>query len=140
MNIKRIENIDIIEGLLRDFESSFYYPISKNKKFHEYANKLYKNACVYVCEDHENTLGLLIFYANRKDFSFLTSIAVKRDYQGMGYGNELLRFFLRYSQNKGFKKMRLQVDSSNIKAINLYKKYGFKFEKELESHYMYRDI
>ena len=55
----------------------------------------------------------------------LTNIAIREDYQGRGYGEELLRFMISRAIEKGCEFMHLEVRVSNIKAQNLYEKLGF---------------
>jgi len=50
------------------------------------------------------------------------------EYRRIGIGSRLLREAINRAENKGLIKIELEVFSSNIGAINLYKKYGFVFE------------
>ena len=55
----------------------------------------------------------------------LTNIAVRKEYQGKGYGEELLRFMIGKAIEKGCEFMHLEVRASNMKAKSLYEKMGF---------------
>ena len=55
----------------------------------------------------------------------LTNIAVRKEYQGKGYGEKLLRFMMNRAIEKGCEFMHLEVRVSNIRAQNLYEKLGF---------------
>jgi ribosomal protein S18 acetylase RimI-like enzyme len=46
------------------------------------------------------------------------------NYQGRGFSKILLRESLQYVKSKGMQ-VKLEVHSTNYKAINLYKKFGF---------------
>ena len=48
------------------------------------------------------------------------------DYQGNGLAGILLEESLNFVKQKGYQ-VKLEVHNSNVKAINLYKKYGFKY-------------
>ncbi len=53
-------------------------------------------------------------------------IAIKKDYQGKGFGELLLDHFVQVCKNKEVNKILLEVSTENKKAINLYRKKGFK--------------
>jgi RimJ/RimL family protein N-acetyltransferase len=66
-------------------------------------------------------------------------IAVLKDYWGIGVGTCLMDYFLKWAYSNGItKKIDLQVREDNIRAINLYLKYGFKIEGRI-SRGMYVD-
>ncbi len=59
-------------------------------------------------------------------------------HQGKGLSKALLRESLQYVKKKG-RQVKLEVHSSNFKAINLYKKFGFKHLGDYNV-YIIRDI
>lgn len=142
MLIKEIKEQNIIYKLLIEFQDSFYTSLGNEEDIKRYAEKLFYNAFVYVCEESDRNVGLLVFYANRGEVSYLTSIVVKTDMQGNGIGETLLKFFIEYSINHSFRKMRLEVKENNLKAVQFYKKHGFVLERKAgyESIYMINDI
>ena len=61
------------------------------------------------------------------DRAFLYNFEVKKDYRGKGYGTAILKYVLKnYSVNE------LTVNKDNIRAIDLYKRFGFKVGKEFK--------
>ena len=54
------------------------------------------------------------------------AIALYQEYCGSGIGSIMLETALRYAKEVGYEQAELEVVSSNIKAIKLYEKYGFK--------------
>lgn len=66
-------------------------------------------------------LGLLI-----NDNIEIMNIYVDPDYQGMGFGNMLMDFIIDVCEKSKAKALSLEVRPSNIRALNLYKKYGLK--------------
>lgn len=46
------------------------------------------------------------------------------DFQGRGLANKLLAESMRFAKTMGYQ-VKLEVEISNLKAINLYKKFGF---------------
>lgn len=136
MDIKEINEKNMIFDLLLEFRESFYTPL-EIKNVEAYSEKLFNFANVYLAIKDNKHIGLLVFYANRDITSYLARIVVKRNYQGQGIGEVLLKYFIDYSLNHSFKKMRLEVDKNNFRAINLYNKYGFKVEKEVGKGIVY---
>ena len=60
------------------------------------------------------------------DEADLNSIAVSTALRRKGIGEELIRAMLELLENNGMMTINLEVRVSNIPAIALYKKYGFK--------------
>lgn len=61
------------------------------------------------------------------DRAFLYNFEVKKDYRGKGYGTAILKYVLKnYSVNE------LTVNKNNTRAIDLYKRFGFKVGKEFK--------
>jgi len=60
------------------------------------------------------------------------------DYQGEGLANLLLEESLKFVRSFGYQ-VKLEVHKSNIKAINLYKKFGFEYLGDYDV-YIIRDI
>jgi putative acetyltransferase len=58
-------------------------------------------------------------------------IAVHDDYQNMGIGTALLNHLIDVARMKKLSKVWLQVSTTNDRAINMYKKAGFKIEGKL---------
>ena len=60
------------------------------------------------------------------------------DYQGKGLANILLEESMKFVKSMGYQ-VKLEVLNSNIKAINLYKKFGFTRLGDYDV-YIFRDI
>lgn len=71
------------------------------------------------------------------DYGHLGQIAVERSERGKGYGNQLMEHALQYFLKHKVSTVGLYVETKNIKAINLYEKYGF--EKQFESYHYWID-
>ncbi len=55
----------------------------------------------------------------------ITNIAVRPEYQGMGYGSMLLAHMINQAHGMGIGWMTLEVRASNTAAKKLYSKHGF---------------
>ncbi len=69
---------------------------------------------------------------------YLHHFAVLPEYQGKGLSKPLMRESLRFAKQQQMQ-IRLEVHKNNVKALNLYKKYGFAYLGEYET-YIIRNI
>lgn len=56
----------------------------------------------------------------------ITNIVVKKDFRKNGIGNELLEKLIKLAKEKDKEKITLEVNNTNLAAIKLYEKNGFK--------------
>ncbi|WP_415334643.1 GNAT family N-acetyltransferase [Clostridium perfringens] len=90
-----------------------------------------KNQYWYVAEENGKVIGLgiLMNHGNlrRKHVGVIT-LMVNSDYQNKGIGSLLMDKLINLSESLNIIKLELCVFRDNYKAINLYKKFGFKEE------------
>lgn len=72
---------------------------------------------------HVGTLGMLVAKA----------------YREVGLGAAMMRYLLNWAQDIGFEKVELEVFSTNTRAINLYRKFGFVEEGRRQRAFWLRD-
>lgn len=109
-----IENESFSEFKLS--KASFYYHIKRN--------------FLYV---YENELGEILGYIlvfNHLKIPRIYSLAISKKARGLGLGSEFMKFVL-----AKFESLRLEVNTQNLAAINLYTKFGFKVVKTLPNYY-----
>lgn len=88
------------------------------------------DAC-YIALDENNIIGFII--AVREKFTRTKHVAtivvgILEGYCGKGIGYELFQYIFKWAETKGVKRLELTVITENIRAVNLYKKSGFKIE------------
>ena len=89
-------------------------------------------------KNKKNVLGYIVFYGTIESTDVF-EIAIKKEYQGRGFGEMLLTESIKKlieeeknlenkNINKNFSenKFLLEVNENNVKALRLYKKIGFK--------------
>jgi RimJ/RimL family protein N-acetyltransferase len=59
-------------------------------------------------------------------------MSVLKDFWGLGIGSALLQSLIEWAKGSGIRKIQLEVMADNERAINLYKKFGFKIEGRKE--------
>ena len=78
------------------------------------------------------------YYSFQKIFDegYINNLAIKKEYQGKGYGKMLFEDLLERAQKFEVKTLTLEVEDDNTRAINLYKKYGFQEEGKRKNFYL----
>ena len=126
--ISRLQTIEDILGALETFNAAFPSTIeSRVGDLQQYARKLRDKAFVDSAARDGTTVGLVAFYANDlvSGTAFLTHLAVTRPYWGMGVGLMLMCVCRRVSRDCGMTRLKLEVDTSNTRAIAFYELFGF---------------
>lgn len=63
---------------------------------------------------------------------YISNIAIYPQFRGLGIGSKLLNFTENLAKEKGCNKLVLEVEKENLRAINVYKKFGLIIEKEIK--------
>ena len=64
--------------------------------------------------------------SNRMSHRGEFGISLKKAWWGCGAASALMEAILAFAKENGFEQLNLEVRSSNIRAIHLYEKYGFR--------------
>ena len=108
----------------------------KKEEFNEITAKFYLENCVIygITENGSiNTINddeIFVGYAGIKDESHLMTFFIDPDYRRKNYASNLL-----YYLTENYSNIFLHVRINNIKAINIYTKYGFKKEEIIKGYY-----
>ncbi len=82
--------------------------------------------------------GLIIHNPSRDedlpDYYELTAIHVEPAFKNSGIGSQLISKAEQIAKEKGFKNLMLWVLDGNIRAINFYKKHGYKCDGQKKFH------
>lgn len=89
------------------------------------------NSNIIVYEIDEVIVGFLEYFKNYEIIDIL-NIAVAIDYQRQGIAIKMIEHLTKI---EGIEKIMLEVRESNEKAINLYKKLGFKVIRTIKNYY-----
>ncbi len=98
------------------------FPFSWDKEQILSENIFSKKIVLYV----ENYVAGFLFGEIIYEDASILLLAVKKEHQGKGYGKLLLKTFIDICRKEKVEKISLEVSLENKKAINLYKKSGFK--------------
>ncbi len=94
----------------------------------EFENKFSKK---FVLELNGKVVGYIVYWVVRGEATIMT-FAIDKEHQNKGYGEFLLRESLKKIDAK---RILLDVRKTNLRAINLYRKLGFRLVSERKSYY-----
>ncbi len=114
---------DLEEICLIDNQNFDFFNRWDNQDFLFYV--LSKNYIFSVLKYNNSVIGFCLSFISNYE-SELYKIAISKDYQNLGFGKLLLRLHLAYLTLFEVKQNYLEVNINNHKAINLYKKLGYK--------------
>ena len=79
----------------------------------------------YILEKENQIIGYIgLWFLG--DQCQITTIATDRHFQGQGCASQLMEYALEKSEELHYQNVNLEVRVSNVKAIALYQKFGFK--------------
>lgn len=120
------EDLNRLYDLEKEIFKNDTFALKKESiKYHLQRNIIYKI-------EVDNKLVGYILWLNRKKYFRLYSLAISKAYQNQGLAKQLLDYSFEHLKEKSFS---LEVKVSNIGAIKLYEKFGFKIKKVLENYY-----
>lgn len=116
MNLEYLDQVVEIERDLYTLpwsKQSFLYEISDSERSY----------CVIGVEGSEVVCYAVAWFVT--DEMHIGNIAVRRTEQGKGIGKRLLKHLLKEAGRRNIRKATLEVRVSNVRAINLYRRFGF---------------
>ena len=123
IEIKKLEHKDI-EYLL-ELDHKIFEDYWKNSRSSlEETMKSCNNNYLFKSGGENYLDGYAILGETRK-FTYLQRIGIVKNHQGSGLGNNLLSCVINFAIEKKFINMKLNTQSDNIAALNLYKKNKF---------------
>ena len=74
-------------------------------------------------------IGMANLYCNNYDTkeAYLNNVELLKEYRGIGLSKLIVEKAICVAKDNNFLSIKLNVEESNLIAVNLYKKYGFIF-------------
>lgn len=92
-------------------------------------------ACgIYGLMQGEEMAGYCAIYSVGEEGD-ISNIVVDKPYRGLGFGKLMMDFMLDIFQKTGVKTVFLEVNTANLKAVNMYENYGFKIISKRKNYY-----
>ncbi|MCX5807429.1 MAG: ribosomal protein S18-alanine N-acetyltransferase [Proteobacteria bacterium] len=120
-----------IKNVLDIEKRSFITPWTKKMLYETLSSPI---SASFVIETNDLLLGYIMLYYVL-DEAHILNLAINPDYRGRGYASQLIRHIIEYCAKKGISDFFLEVRDGNIKAINLYKMFGFKVIGKRKKYY-----
>lgn len=120
-----------VEDIIEFEKDCFEHPWGEQSIFGELINNKSFYIVFYEGED-------VIAFGGYQDIvgqGHITTMGVREDKRGLGYGKKLLSLIVEHAFRKDIKEMTLEVRESNITAINLYESMGFKIYGKRKNYY-----
>jgi RimJ/RimL family protein N-acetyltransferase len=119
----------------------FIQNLGKSKLNFRYFNKrstsVIKNHKVTLIITNKNDKPVCYGHLDDENGVIWLGISVIEGEEEKGYGKLMMKALLEYAKENNILKIYLSVDKSNIRAMSLYEKHGFKKTEEGEGYYIY---
>ena len=113
-----LSHLDCIKDILEtDFDDFWNYNVFKT----ELENKNSKYIIAKINNEIVGFVGITIIL----DTAEITNIVVKKSIRGKGISTILLKNIIEFAKSNNCNTINLEVNCSNLVAINLYKKFDF---------------
>ena len=88
-----------------------------------------------IAEYGHKIIGFIVGVKINDILSKILMLSISEQFQNKNIGSNLLKKFLRKISDEGVKFVELEVRIDNEKAINFYRKHGFKIRNEITDFY-----
>ena len=122
MSIREMK-VDDLKRIVELEKDLFLSPWNEEDFIHELKEN--PMAGYYILEKENQIIGYIgLWFLG--DLCQITTIATDRHFQGQGCASQLMEYALEKSEELHYQNVNLEVRVSNVKAIALYQKFGFK--------------
>jgi ribosomal protein S18 acetylase RimI-like enzyme len=113
---------------LQNCDEMFFCNLSEKVDISEYSQKIKTKAVLFEAWINNVLIGLIaVYYTNiDEQIAYITNVSISKKYENMGIASKLMTKCILHGQQQNFKKIGLEVDISNIKAIRFYEKFNFR--------------
>tara|TARA_B100000989_G_scaffold97733_1_gene71229 strand:- start:6698 stop:7165 length:468 start_codon:yes stop_codon:yes gene_type:complete len=125
-----------------DWLNEYFYVEDYDQKVLKNCKKeiINKGGQIFFAVNDSNIVGTMALIPRGKGVYELNKMAVRKDLRGNGIGNQLIKFIVDYSKDKGFNSVILYSNTVLKNSIHLYNKFGFKEVDNPDAPYERSDI
>ena len=131
MLIRKMNYLDV-DTIVEIEKELFTSPWSRDDLYYEVEKNAF--SIILILENDDEIVGYIGMWL-LGDQTQITTIGIRKMYQGKGYGKLLMDKCEEITKMQEFPNINLEVRVSNEKAINLYKKCGFKIVATRKNYY-----
>jgi ribosomal protein S18 acetylase RimI-like enzyme len=127
--------IKIVESLAREIWAEHYIPIigkvqvdymlDRFQSKQAISEQIRTGVLYFLMREYNEFIGYIAVQPKGVEL-FLSKIYVKSSRRAKGYGKKAIQFAEKLAQEKGLRKIVLTVNKSNVSAIEVYDKIGFR--------------
>ena len=88
---------------------------------------------VWICEYRDEIVGFLLLMHRENNSAQLRYFILKPGFRGIGLGKKLMDLYINFLKEKKYQSSYLWTTSELPAAASLYKRYGFRLTKEIQS-------
>jgi ribosomal protein S18 acetylase RimI-like enzyme len=133
--IKKLDNSYL--NKLMDIHEKTIFPVWESlgrkhnkEKIKNFVESMFEEGVIYGYFRNKNILAALALNVRDDKKGWVEFILVLPEAQGKGVSKELMDFAENYFNKKGIKILALDVVQKNERAVNFYKKIGYKITRE----------
>jgi len=117
-----------IYSFLKECNDSFCPKLDTRTDIIEYSKKIFNNAVTFEAWSENDLVGLVAAYFNNTDdrSGYVTIVAISKDYLRQGIATDLMNMCINHAERSGTKEIKLEVYKTNLPAISVYNRFGFK--------------
>ncbi|WP_297669288.1 ribosomal protein S18-alanine N-acetyltransferase [Thomasclavelia sp.] len=131
MLIRKMNYLDV-DTIVEIEKELFTSPWSRDDLYYEVEKNAF--SIILILENDDEIVGYIGMWL-LGDQTQITTIGIRKMYQGKGYGKLLMDKCEEITKMQEYPNINLEVRVSNEKAINLYKKCGFKIVATRKNYY-----
>lgn len=131
-------NVNDIVSHLQKCDQLFYPRLSSIVDIEKYSTKIFNHAIRFEAWDSHELIGLVAAYFSENDrMVFITNVSVDVHFHRLGIAKKLIKNLIENIDDKKYSQIKLEVNESNLKAIQLYRSIGFEIvSKENDTYLM----
>ena len=137
-NIRRA-SINDLDDIVKIEQKCFQGNSAYSKRQLKYLLSKAKSICLTEINNNEICGYVIVLFRNRSNVAGVETLGVDPAFRGKGVGIRLLKAAEENVFSLGFKKIKLEVATGNIIALNLYQKLGFHPIKLLTNYYIFEN-
>jgi RimJ/RimL family protein N-acetyltransferase len=113
------------------------YEMMPEADFRPIYEDLIEKTVLYAFIAEQKSVGMfkLVPFTHRSSHTvYLGGLAIDPAFSGQGFGSQMMQEIIDLAEKSGFERLELSVAVSNVKAMQLYEKAGFKKEGVLRKY------
>lgn len=123
---KCVDNKQLL-SFLNDIDNALPTPLSQRVNIPDYAEKIMGQGNAFVIEKNKEIIAAALFYSNDYESlrGYLSLLVTKAEYRRSGCAGALITAMEKEMINAGMKRVCLQTDPCNNKAVAFYSTHGY---------------